>query len=138
MNLQINKVRLMKPIVKIINGVIIDLPRPKNINGLWNFGSLLGLFLGIQLVSGVFLSFRYVRRVDCAFGSVDLIMRDVLCGSIVRIIHSNGATFFFLFLYIHMFRGLYYFSYRYREVWMIGCIIFVLSMAVAFLGYVLP
>jgi len=94
--------------------------------------------LGVQLVSGIFLSFRYVRRVDYAFESVDLLMRDVLLGSFVRIIHSKGATFFFLFLYVHLFRGIYYNSYRYREVWMVGCVIFVLSMAVAFLGYVLP
>jgi len=132
------KNRLMHSILKIIKGVVIDLPRPKKIKGLWKFGSLLGLFLGVQLVTGIFLSFRYIRSVESAYGSVDLLMRDVLLGSFVRIFHSKGATFFFLFLYIHMFRGIYYYSYRYREVWLIGCVIFVLSMAVAFLGYVLP
>lgn len=108
--------RLRHPLLKILNGVLVDLPSPKNIKGLWNFGSLLGLFLGVQIVTGLFLSFSYVRSIRLAFSSVDLIMRDVVLGSFVRIFHSNGATFFFLFLYIHMFRGIYYCSYKMREV----------------------
>jgi len=95
----------MSPIFGIINRVIVDLPRPKKIKGLWKFGSLLGLFLGVQLVSGIFLSFSYVRRIDYAFSSVDLVMRDVVLGSFVRIIHSNGATFFFFFYIFIYFVG---------------------------------
>nr|YP_011013898.1 cytochrome b [Arthurdendyus triangulatus]WPY71421.1 cytochrome b [Arthurdendyus triangulatus] len=124
---------------RVVGGLMVDLPSPKNISIFWNYGSLLGLFLVIQILTGVFLSFSYIDSVDLAFGSVDLIMRDVFLGSFVRLLHSNGATFFFFFLYVHMFRGLYFSTYLlFRGVWLVGCIIFVLSMAVAFFGYVLP
>nr|UHA56321.1 cytochrome b [Humbertium sp. MNHN JL090] len=130
--------RINDSIGRLVNGLIIDLPSPKNISFFWNLGSLLGLFLGVQIISGLFLSFSYVSSVEFAFSSVDLIYRDVYLGFFIRSIHSNGATFFFLCLYIHMFRGIYYSSYSYVKVWIIGCFIFVVSMAVAFLGYVLP
>nr|UHA56285.1 cytochrome b [Bipalium vagum] len=130
--------RIHDSVGRLLNGLVIDLPSPKNISFFWNFGSLLGLFLGIQIVSGLFLSFSYVSSVELAFSSVDLLIRDVFFGFFVRSIHSNGATFFFFCLYVHMFRGLYYSSYLYQKVWLIGCLIFVISMAVAFLGYVLP
>lgn len=124
---------------RAVRGVLIDLPRPKKINFFWNYGSLLGIFLFVQIISGLFLSFSYIRSVDLAFVSVDAIMRDVFFGSFFRFLHSKGATFFFFFLYVHMFRGLYYSSYLiFRSVWLVGCIIFVLCMAIAFFGYVLP
>lgn len=124
---------------RAVSGVLIDLPSPKNINFFWKYGSLLGVFLFIQILSGLFLSFSYVRSVDLAFVSVDTIMRDVFLGSFFRFLHSKGATFFFFFLYVHMFRGIYYSSYiLFRRVWLVGCVIFVLCMAIAFFGYVLP
>nr|UHA56288.1 cytochrome b [Diversibipalium multilineatum] len=130
--------RINDSVGRLVNDLIIDLPSPKNISFFWNFGSLLGLFVGIQIISGLFLSFSYVSSVDLAFSSVDLIIRDVYCGFFIRSLHSNGATFFFACLYIHIFRGMYNQSYNYEKVWLIGCWIFVISMAIAFLGYVLP
>nr|UHA56309.1 cytochrome b [Diversibipalium sp. MNHN JL281] len=130
--------RVSDAVSRLINDLVIDLPSPKNISYFWNYGSLLGLFFGVQIVTGIFLSFSYVSNVALAFSSVDLITRDVFFGFFVRVLHSNGATFFFLFLYLHMFRGVYYRSYRYRSVWLVGSLIFLMSMAIAFLGYVLP
>uniref|UniRef100_UPI001FAE7F0C cytochrome b n=1 Tax=Miroplana shenzhensis TaxID=2597322 RepID=UPI001FAE7F0C len=116
---------------------LISLPTPKNISYFFNFGSLLGLFLGVQIVSGIFLSLFY--NVNTPFEANDFIMRDLFGGWLVRFVHCNGATMYFLLIYLHIFRGMYYQSYsRTPRVWLIGCSIYVLSMAVAFLGYVLP
>nr|YP_009731718.1 cytochrome b [Carpophilus dimidiatus]QHR79666.1 cytochrome b [Carpophilus dimidiatus] len=130
--------RKTSPLFKIINNSLIDLPTPSNINTMWNFGSLLGLCLGIQIVSGLFLAMHYCPNVELAFNSVAHICRDVNYGSLVRTIHANGASFFFICLYIHIGRGIYYGSYNLIHTWMMGVTIFFLTMATAFLGYVLP
>jgi len=134
--------RLLKshPILGLLNSYMVDSPQPANISYLWNFGSLLGMCLGIQILTGVFLAMHYTPNVDLAFISVEHIMRDVNYGWAVRYTHANTASFFFIFVYAHIARGLYYGSYRSPRVllWSIGVIILVLMMATAFLGYVLP
>lgn len=130
-------IRKTHPILKIINGVLIDLPCPPNISYFWNYGSLLGLTLAIQFVSGLLLATRYTRGL-ASFDSVVYIFQDTNYGWIIRLFHSTGASFFFLFMYLHLGRGLYYGSYKYAEVWNIGVIILILLIAIAFLGYVLP
>ncbi|MEC8105106.1 MAG: cytochrome b/b6, partial [Pseudomonadota bacterium] len=117
-----------------------DYPVPKNLNYMWNFGVLAGLALVIMIVTGIVLAMNYTAHVDHAFGSVERIMRDVNHGWLIRYIHMNTASFFFIVVYIHMFRGLYYGSYKApRELlWMLGVVIFLLMMATAFMGYVLP
>jgi ubiquinol-cytochrome c reductase cytochrome b subunit len=117
-----------------------DYPVPKNLNYMWNFGVLAGLALVIMIVTGIVLAMNYTAHVDHAFGSVERIMRDVNHGWLIRYIHMNAASFFFIVVYIHMFRGLYYGSYKApRELlWMLGVVIFLLMMATAFMGYVLP
>uniref|UniRef100_A0A6H0N2K0 Cytochrome b n=1 Tax=Pseudoplites inexpectatus TaxID=2547838 RepID=A0A6H0N2K0_9CUCU len=130
--------RKSSPLIKIINKSIIDLPSPSNISTLWNFGSLLGLCLGIQIITGIFLAMHYCPHVDMAFNSVAHICRDVNYGWLIRTIHANGASFFFICLYIHIGRGIYYSSYMLKETWLIGVTIFFVVMATAFLGYVLP
>jgi len=134
--------RLLKshPILGLLNSYMVDSPQPANISYLWNFGSLLGMCLGIQILTGVFLAMHYTPNVDLAFISVEHIMRDVNYGWAVRYTHANTASFFFIFVYVHIARGLYYGSYRSPRVlpWSIGVIILVLMMATAFLGYVLP
>lgn len=124
--------------VEAVKGLLVDLPRPKKIRYMWNFGFILGLYLFFQIVSGLFLTFYYVGGLELAFNSVDLLVRDVADGWFIRSFHAKGASVYFLCLYIHMFRGVYYQSYFLRSVWLVGCVIFILSMAVAFLGYVLP
>lgn len=131
-------IRSSHPIIKHINNALIDLPAPNNISILWNYGSLLGLCLIIQIVTGLFLSIHYVSHIDLAFSSVAHISRDVNYGWIIRSIHANGASIFFLFLYIHTGRGIYYGSYKLIETWNIGVILFILTIATAFIGYVLP
>lgn len=126
------------PILKIVNGSLVDLPSPSNISVWWNFGSLLGLCLGVQIVTGLFLAMHYVDHVDLAFSSVSHIVRDVNYGWLLRAMHANGASFFFICLYLHVGRGIYYISYFYMETWNIGVVIFILTMATAFVGYVLP
>lgn len=118
---------------------IVFYPTPYNINYFWNFGSLAGIFLALQIVTGLFLSMHYAANILFSFSSVEHIMRDVNNGWLIRYMHSNGASFFFIFLYMHIGRGLYYRSYfgNYYA-WFLGIIIFLLSMATAFLGYVLP
>jgi len=113
---------------------------PKNLNYWWNFGSLAGITLVIMIVTGIILSMHYTAHVDHAFQSVERIMRDVNYGWLIRYIHANGASFFFIVVYIHIFRGLYYGSYKApRELlWMLGVVILLLMMATAFMGYVLP
>nr|YP_009731705.1 cytochrome b [Carpophilus pilosellus]QHR79653.1 cytochrome b [Carpophilus pilosellus] len=130
--------RKTSPLFKIINNALIDLPTPSNINSMWNFGSLLGLCLMIQILSGLFLAMHYCPNVDLAFNSVAHICRDVNYGSLMRTLHANGASFFFICLYIHIGRGIYYGSYNLIHTWMMGVTIFFLVMATAFLGYVLP
>jgi len=127
------------PIVRF--GVdLMDFPTPKNLNYWWTFGGILAVCLGIQIVTGIILAMHYVPNADLAFNSVERIMRDVNYGWLIRYIHANGASMFFIAVYIHMFRGLYYGSYKApREVlWILGCVIYLLMMATAFMGYVLP
>nr|YP_009176420.1 cytochrome b [Cryptolestes ferrugineus]YP_009176433.1 cytochrome b [Cryptolestes pusillus]ALI86998.1 cytochrome b [Cryptolestes ferrugineus]ALI87014.1 cytochrome b [Cryptolestes pusillus] len=131
-------IRKESPLIKIINNSLIDLPSPSNISTLWNFGSLLGLCLGIQIVTGIFLAMHYCPNVELAFNSVAHICRDVNYGWLIRTLHANGASFFFICLYIHIGRGIYYSSYNLKLTWMVGVTIFFLVMATAFLGYVLP
>jgi len=131
-------IRSSHPIIKHINNALIDLPAPNNISIIWNYGSLLGLCLVIQIITGLFLSMHYVSHIDLAFSSVAHISRDVNYGWIIRSIHANGASIFFLFLYIHTGRGIYYGSFKLIETWNIGVILFILTIATAFIGYVLP
>ena len=134
--------RLLKshPLLSILNSYIIDSPQPSNLSYLWNFGSLLGLCLGIQIITGVTLAMHYNPSVQDAFNSVEHIMRDVNNGWLIRYLHSNTASAFFFLVYLHIGRGLYYGSYKAPRtlVWVIGTIILVLMMATGFLGYVLP
>lgn len=130
--------RTTNPVIKILNGSLIDLPAPNNISIWWNYGSLLGLCLVIQIATGLFLSIHYVPNVEIAFSSVAHISRDVNYGWILRSIHANGASIFFLFLYLHTGRGIYYGSFSFIETWNLGVILFILTMATAFIGYVLP
>jgi len=128
------------PIFSILREALVDHPTPRNLNYWWNFGSLAGIILVIMIVSGLLLSMHYVAQADLAFDSVEHIMRDVNYGWLIRYIHSVGASMFFLIVYIHIARGLYYGSYKSpREVlWWLGIIIFLLMIATAFLGYTLP
>ena len=128
------------PIFSILREALVDHPTPRNLNYWWNFGSLAGIILVIMIISGLLLSMHYVAQADLAFDSVEHIMRDVNYGWLIRYIHSVGASMFFLIVYIHIARGLYYGSYKSpREVlWWLGIIIFLLMIATAFLGYTLP
>nr|YP_010403042.1 cytochrome b [Plutella armoraciae]UQV94842.1 cytochrome b [Plutella armoraciae] len=126
------------PILKIINGSIIDLPSPSNISSWWNFGSLLGLCLMIQILTGLFLTMYYTANIELAFYSVNYICRNVNYGWLIRTLHANGASFFFICVYFHIGRGIYYESFNLKNTWMIGVIILFLLMATAFMGYVLP
>nr|AAY23205.1 cytochrome b [Microdipodops megacephalus] len=130
--------RKTHPLMKIVNHAFIDLPAPSNISGWWNFGSLLGLCLIIQIVSGLFLAMHYTPDTLTAFSSVTHICRDVNYGWLIRNMHANGASLFFICLYLHIGRGIYYGSYSYMETWNIGIILLFLVMATAFMGYVLP
>nr|YP_009728014.1 cob [Platypus contaminatus]QIA44539.1 cytochrome b [Platypus contaminatus] len=126
------------PLIKIISSTLIKLPTPTNISSLWNFGSILGLCLMIQLITGIFLAMHFCPSTTNAFESVVHICRDVNYGWLIRTLHANGASLFFICLYIHIGRGMYYSSYILTETWMIGVTILFLTMATAFLGYVLP
>nr|YP_009251349.1 cytochrome b [Bicellonychia lividipennis]AIQ80146.1 cytochrome b [Bicellonychia lividipennis] len=132
------KIMKKNPVLSIINESLINLPTPSNISIWWNFGFLLGMCLGIQILTGLFLAFHYVGDISLAFNSVTHICREVNYGWLIRIIHSNGASLFFVCLYIHVGRGLYYSSYMYTTTWLTGMVILLLVMATAFLGYVLP
>ncbi len=131
---------LEKPVINIATNHLIEYPTPMNISYWWGFGSLAGVFLGLQIVTGIFLAMHYTPHIDLAFFSVEHIMRDVNDGWLLRYLHANGASLFFFAVYVHMARGLYYGSYaKPREmVWILGVLIFVLMMATAFMGYVLP
>nr|AAB61346.1 cytochrome b [Galeocerdo cuvier] len=131
-------IRKTHPLLKIINHTLIDLPAPSNISLWWNFGSLLGLCLIIQILTGLFLAMHYTADISMAFSSVVHICRDVNYGWLIRNIHANGASLFFICIYLHIARGLYYGSYLYKETWNIGVILLFLLMATAFVGYVLP
>nr|QHD19750.1 cytochrome b [Epilachna admirabilis] len=131
-------IRKTSPLLKIINNALIDLPSPSNISLLWNYGSLLGLCLMIQIMTGIFLAMHYCPNIDLAFNSVSHICRDVNFGWIIRTLHANGASFFFICIYIHVGRGIYYSSYNLINTWMTGVLILFITMATAFLGYVLP
>nr|YP_004733458.1 cytochrome b [Auchenoglanis occidentalis]AWX90338.1 cytochrome b [Auchenoglanis occidentalis]BAK42315.1 cytochrome b [Auchenoglanis occidentalis] len=130
--------RKTHPLFKIANDALIDLPAPSNISAWWNFGSLLLLCLMTQILTGLFLAMHYTSDISTAFSSVAHICRDVNYGWIIRNIHANGASFFFICIYLHIGRGLYYGSYLYKETWNIGVILLLLVMMTAFVGYVLP
>ncbi|YP_001654998.1 cytochrome b (mitochondrion) [Heteronotia binoei] len=131
-------IRKTHPTMKIINTSLIDLPTPANISAWWNFGSLLGLCLMLQIISGLFLAMHYSTDITLAFSSVAQISRDINYGWLIRNMHANGASMFFICLYLHIGRGLYYGSYLYKETWNIGVLLMFLTMATAFVGYVLP
>nr|YP_009130925.1 cytochrome b [Gonepteryx mahaguru]AHH34363.1 cytochrome b [Gonepteryx mahaguru] len=136
-----NKFILMRkshPLFKIINNSLIDLPSPANISAWWNFGSLLALCLIIQIITGLFLTMYYCANLELAFYSVNYICRNVNYGWLIRTMHANGASFFFICIYIHIGRGIYYESFNFLYTWMIGVIILFLLMMTAFMGYVLP
>ncbi len=128
------------PFLSFVDSHIINYPTPINLNYLWSFGSAAGICLVIQILSGIFLAMHYCPHIDLAFNSVEHIMRDVNYGWLIRYIHANGASMFFIVVYCHIFRGLYYGSYMYPRgrLWASGVVIFLLMMATAFMGYVLP
>nr|AJA39964.1 cytochrome b [Eremias strauchi kopetdaghica] len=130
--------RKQHQILKIVNNSFIDLPTPSNISAWWNFGSLLGLCLIIQILTGLFLAMHYTADVSSAFSSIAHIHRDVQYGWFIRNLHANGASLFFICIYFHIGRGLYYGSYIFTETWNIGVILLLTVMATAFMGYVLP
>uniref|UniRef100_A0A7S9DGB6 Cytochrome b n=2 Tax=Clupeocephala TaxID=186625 RepID=A0A7S9DGB6_9TELE len=130
--------RKTHPLMKIANDALVDLPTPSNISVWWNFGSLLGLCLIAQILTGLFLAMHYTSDISTAFSSVAHICRDVNYGWFIRNMHANGASFFFICIYMHVARGLYYGSYLYKETWNIGVVLLLLVMMTAFVGYVLP
>uniref|UniRef100_B2KPV2 Cytochrome b n=1 Tax=Dionda serena TaxID=364071 RepID=B2KPV2_9TELE len=130
--------RKTHPLMKIANNALVDLPTPSNISAMWNFGSLLGLCLITQILTGLFLAMHYTSDISTAFSSVTHICRDVNYGWLIRNMHANGASFFFICIYMHIARGLYYGSYLYKETWNIGVVLLLLVMMTAFVGYVLP
>lgn len=131
-------IRKRHPLFKIANGALVDIPIPSNISVFWNFGSLLGLCLVIQISTGLFLAIHYTANVDLAFSRVTHICRDVNYGWLLRTIHSNGASFFFICIFLHIGRGIYFGSYIILHAWITGVVILFLTIATAFLGYVLP
>nr|YP_448880.1 cytochrome b [Testudo marginata]AAY62497.1 cytochrome b [Testudo marginata] len=130
--------RKTHPMMKIINNSFIDLPSPSNISAWWNFGSLLGICLTLQIITGIFLAMHYSPNISLAFSSVAHISRDVQYGWLIRNMHANGASIFFMCIYLHIGRGLYYGSYLHKETWNTGIMLLLLVMATAFMGYVLP
>nr|ABM05560.1 cytochrome b [Gambusia vittata] len=130
--------RKTHPLLKVANDMLVDLPAPVNISAWWNFGSLLGLCLITQILTGLFLAMHYTSDISTAFSSVAHICRDVNYGWLIRNMHANGASFFFICIYLHIGRGLYYGSYLFKETWNTGVILLLLVMMTAFVGYVLP
>nr|YP_009107126.1 cytochrome b [Tylorrhynchus heterochaetus]AIT99405.1 cytochrome b [Tylorrhynchus heterochaetus] len=130
--------RKTHPGIKIANNSLIDLPAPSNLSIWWNFGSMLGLCLVMQVITGLMLAMHYTPHIDLAFSSITHIMRDVNYGWLLRYLHANGGSWFFICIYLHVARGIYYGSYMYMETWNIGVVLLVLVMATAFVGYVLP
>lgn len=131
-------IRKTHPIIKIINRSLIDLPTPSNISSWWNFGSLLALCLIIQIITGLFLTIYYNANIELAFYRVNYICRNVNYGWLIRIIHANGASFFFICIYFHIGRNIYYESFNLKFTWIIGIIILFVLIGTAFIGYVLP
>lgn len=130
--------RKTHPLIKIINNALVDLPAPSNISRWWNFGSLLGVCLIIQIATGLFLAIHYTADTLLAYNSVNHICRDVNNGWLLRTLHANGGSFFFICIYIHVGRGIYYGSYKYIYTWIVGVILLFLTIGTAFIGYVLP
>nr|YP_010022245.1 cytochrome b [Neurigona zhejiangensis]QOL12435.1 cytochrome b [Neurigona zhejiangensis] len=130
--------RSSHPLFKIANNALVDLPAPVNISAWWNFGSLLGLCLIIQILTGLFLAMHYTADINMAFNSVTHICRDVNYGWLLRTLHANGASFFFICIYLHVGRGMYYSSFLFIPTWLIGVILLFAVMGTAFMGYVLP
>jgi quinol-cytochrome oxidoreductase complex cytochrome b subunit len=130
----------MKTLIKNVQNHIVYYPTPINLSYLWSFGSLIGVFLGLQIITGILLAMNYTPHIAYAFASVEHIMRDVPYGWLLRYMHANGASMIFIFIYAHMARGLYYQSYTHprEEVWYSGVTLFILMAGTAFLGYVLP
>jgi len=139
-NSLLNWIEFRLPIISYFEKEYGDYPMPKNCNYLWSFGALATITLMVMIISGIFLAMNYTPHTDMAFDSVERIMRDVNFGWLLRYIHSNGAAFFFIIVYIHILRGMYYGSYKYpRELnWILGVFIYLLMMVTAFMGYVLP
>nr|AEP38998.1 cytochrome b [Oncomelania hupensis hupensis] len=131
-------IRKIHPVLKVMNGALVDLPAPANLSMWWNFGSLLGLCLVIQIATGLFLAMHFTAHVDLAFSSAVHISRDVNYGWLLRALHANGASWFFICIYFHIGRGMYYGSFMYNHTWNIGVILLFMTMGTAFLGYVLP
>nr|QCF39605.1 cytochrome b [Glomeridesmus spelaeus] len=131
-------IRKKDSMISIINSSLIDLPSPSNISYMWNFGSLLGMCLMIQIISGLFLTMHYTPESELAFDSINHIIRDTNNGWLIRSIHANTASFFFIMMYLHMARGIFYSSFKLFHVWASGISIFLITMMTAFLGYVLP
>nr|QYK91730.1 cytochrome b [Lymantria sinica] len=130
--------RKNNPLLKIMNNSLIDLPSPSNISYWWNLGSLLALCLIMQIMTGLFLTMYYTANIELAFYSVNYICRNVNYGWLIRTLHANGASFFFICIYLHIGRGIYYESFILKQTWMVGVMIFFLLMGTAFMGYVLP
>lgn len=131
-------IRVKHPLFKIANNALVNLPAPINISSWWNFGSLLGLCLIIQILTGLFLAMHYTADISLAFNRVNHICRDVNYGWLLRTLHANGASFFFICIYLHVGRGIYYGSYLFTPTWIVGVIILFLVIGTAFIGYVLP
>nr|AIY61553.1 cytochrome b [Odontotermes formosanus] len=126
------------PLIKIASNALVDLPTPSTISGWWNFGSLLGICLMMQIITGLFLAMHYCPNIEYAFNSISHICRDVNHGWLLRTLHANGASLFFVCIYMHTGRNMYYGSYKFIHTWSVGVLILFLTMATAFLGYVLP
>nr|AJB43577.1 cytochrome b [Cynomops planirostris] len=131
-------IRKTHPLLKIVNSSFVDLPAPSSLSSWWNFGSLLGVCLAVQILTGLFLAMHYTSDTATAFNSVTHICRDVNYGWVLRYLHADGASMFFICLYLHVGRGLYYGSYTYSETWNVGVLLLFAVMATAFMGYVLP
>nr|WKU84188.1 cytochrome b [Stipomorpha sp.] len=130
--------RTNHPLLKIMNNSLIDLPSPSNLSIWWNFGSILGICLITQILTGLFLTMHYTANVNMAYESIDHILRNVNNGWLLRTLHANGASFFFICIYLHIGRSMYYSSYMYLQTWLSGVIILLLIMMTAFMGYILP
>jgi len=138
LRLVMKRIIQVHPLLKIVSGSLVFLPSPSSLGAMWNFGSLLGLCLITQILSGLFLAMHYSCDMTLAFERVSHISRDVNGGWLLRSIHANGARFFFICIYLHIARGIYYGSYQLKETWTVGVVLLLLLMGTAFLGYVLP